>query len=178
MQWTVSMSIPPTQPSPTQPQRATTAQRSNRRTRRLFFKHTLVASDTHTRASGGFTNHPVPPHTKITLAPNAVGLLLVNLAPVARNLVFQTLHVVLELSDLLLHLRLQAVRRARSWRGDLAFDGEGRAALAVVAFRVVGTSEEPGAGLGGGGGGAGGVEGGGLGVAAAVESEDVVVTHC
>lgn len=43
----------------------------------------------------------------------------------------------------------------------------------MVAFRVVGTSEEPGAGLGG----AGRMEGWGLGVAAAFESEDVVVTH-
>lgn len=139
--------------------------------------HALIASDTHTPASSVFTKYPIvsPP---ATLGPSASRrLLLINLTLVARNLVFQTLDIVLELSDLLLHLRLQAVRGAFSWRGDLMFDGERKAALGLevgmvmaVAFRVGTSTPEPGLG-------AGGVENGGLGVAAAFEGEDVVVTH-
>ena len=112
------------------------------------------------------------------LAISSSRLLLINHVLIARNVVFHTLHLVFELPDLLLHLRLEAVRCAFARCGFLSVDDEERAALGwaaavmvVVAFRV-GNSSPAEAGLS-----AEGEEGGWLELAAAFEGEGVVETH-
>ena len=83
------------------------------------------------------------------------------------------LDFVLELSNLSLKLRLQAVRGAFARCLSLVVDGEVMAAVGWWAVVEVGVETAlPGAGWW-----AGELEGGGVGFAAAVEGEDVVETH-
>lgn len=93
---------------------------------------------------------------------------------VLRNVVLQKLDFLLQLPNLLLNLRLGAVRGALAGGDSLLVDDEETAALGSVAVAVgVGVESS----LAGVGGRAGAYEGGRLGFAAAFEGEDVVEAH-
>ena len=84
------------------------------------------------------------------------------------------LDLVLQLPDLLLHLRLETVRGAFTRGNSLLVDDEEAAVWGWVAVAVAFTV---GCSAPGTGGSAGGKEGGGLGFAAAFEGEGVVEAH-
>lgn len=112
-----------------------------------------------------------------SLTPSPSRLLLVDLILVFRNVVLHPLHFILQLSDLPLKLRLEAVGGAFAGFDSLLFDNEetagslGRAMVVVVVAFGVGPSL-PGTGLV-----AEELEDGGLRLAAAFEGEGVIVTH-
>ena len=88
-----------------------------------------------------------------------------------RNVIFQLLDLILNLPDLLLELRLAAVRGA--FPGDDFLLGYEDDTAAVVGTAGAGNVDDETAFFGAGGG-----EDWGLGFAAAVEGVGVVVAHC
>lgn len=109
--------------------------------------------------------------TALITSPSRVFFSL-NFLLLRRDVVFQMLHLVLQVSNLSLNLRLQPVRGAFAGRFDLVVDGEAVAAVGGAVVEVGVETSRPGAG-----GGAGVLEGWGLRFAAAVVGEDVVETH-